>query len=1490
MALPSAENQDVFQARDYQIEMFEESMRRNIIVVMGTGSGKTQIAILRIAAELERCPPEKVGLDLYTRDELELPYGDRLDHLIPTKALAEQQHKELSRQLAAAQSRVITGEDKVDLWKEQWIWDSILKGIQVVVSTHQVLLDALGNGFIHMKRLALLVFDEGMDSDAPCWIQLKNQAHSTRDDHPSNRIMRDHYDSCRVRDPNAVPHVLGLTASPGIKKQVNGVDTIEKNLNSICRTPKLHRSQLMKHMPRPEIEIAQFSCLQSTPESRNLATLIYLYATLNIEEDPYVVQLRASGHDHSSSALVKALMDGKTWCQKQIKTFITTSGILQKELGPWATDYYIAKCVTRFCARSAKRSRGLDDLGSTEKQHLSAAFEKLTWHTHKPPSGVKDEKFSTKLQSLLNALISNTNPKFTGLIFTQTRASVGVLAHLISTHPATKDHFKVGTFIGTSNDERRQTISELVTTESQSASLEDLKNGKKNLIIATSVLEEGIDISACNIVICFEKPPNLKSFIQRRGRARQMESKYIIMLEREASGSSITALQKLEKEMDDKYRDDMRQIQDTLMTEEAEHGHREYEVSPTGAKLTLHSAIQHLEYFCAKLPLADFVINRPIHTFERDQVGEGLVTGKVLLPSSVDPSLQSFESHAPWKTEKMAKRDAAFEACVALHKATLLNDHLLPLLGEEEKKVLADIQTRESKAKCHALLNPWIDIARAWQEGFPLYKHHVELLSSTGDILKTILILPYELLNMQPTELFWDQDLVYTVTVTRSKACTFKDQTVEAMDTASRMLLISVFPTRLSPCDSGLALLFIPKESMVDISSWLADNKGSFDAKDMSNRKGQEMGSVVRSSLQGQSRFTFHGIELRQMLLPTSENLEVPSPHVRAKKISKRTDFMHPVHADQERPKTGSGYQYFPVETCTIDRLPVSMSRFAQFIPSITHDITTHMIVNDLCGTLLKNVAISDRSLVKTAISAPSAGEKTDYQKLEFLGDAILKYLTALNVVCAYPNWHEGYLSRKKDHTVSNSTLSRAALSKGLDRYILTQRFTGLKWKPMFIKGLLENQTQPDREISTKTLADVVEALIGAAYVDGSIPKAIRCLQIFLPEINWLETAHCLSLITVQPYAQLPPTYNGIETNLLGYTFQRKGLLLEALTYASYVGVLPTPSYQRLEFLGDSILDFLITTKIRAVAPNLRHQRMHLIREVVANAHFLAFRCLGLSMAIPRNEKTEKGRGRNVAISVVESHVDRAVWQYMRHSVAEVASAQQATFERFQASRAAIDEALASGDRYPWVLLLGLQAEKFFSDLVESLLGAIFVDSQGSLEACEAFLVKMGIWRVLERCLVEDGLRLLHPKEELGILAENERVRYEREEDPSKEDTPSPLTPPKESGDDIDMEKDGEAPPAWCKVFVGERQIAVAHGGKNKFEMETRAAALATEILRAEKASARTAVDMGTMQSNAGISDAPSIDEETDCSLTPQSLDSLGSEDAMGFNLDVEMT
>jgi dsRNA-specific ribonuclease len=73
-------------------------------------------------------------------------------------------------------------------------------------------------------------------------------------------------------------------------------------------------------------------------------------------------------------------------------------------------------------------------------------------------------------------------------------------------------------------------------------------------------------------------------------------------------------------------------------------------------------------------------------------------------------------------------------------------------------------------------------------------------------------------------------------------------------------------------------------------------------------------------------------------------------------------------------------------------------------------------------------------------------------------------------------------------------------------------------------------------------------------------------------------------------------------------------------------------------------------------------------------------------------------------------------------------------------------------------LLAKINANKSYSDLVESLLGTIWVDS-GSLDACKQAFKRMGMFKLMHR-LIKDRVHALHPREELCILAGDKEVKY----------------------------------------------------------------------------------------------------------------------------------
>lgn len=107
---------------------------------------------------------------------------------------------------------------------------------------------------------------------------------------------------------------------------------------------------------------------------------------------------------------------------------------------------------------------------------------------------------------------------------------MSALARFLSNHPATA-HLRIGSFVGASNQlARAGNITDLANRDVQQRALLSFRESCLDLLVSTDVLSEGIDVPAANIVICFDPPQNLVSFIQRRGRARQKESKYFIMM------------------------------------------------------------------------------------------------------------------------------------------------------------------------------------------------------------------------------------------------------------------------------------------------------------------------------------------------------------------------------------------------------------------------------------------------------------------------------------------------------------------------------------------------------------------------------------------------------------------------------------------------------------------------------------------------------------------------------------------------------------------------------------------------------------------------------------------------------------------------------------------------------------------------------------------------------------------------------------------------
>lgn len=161
------------------------------------------------------------------------------------------------------------------------------------------------------------------------------------------------------------------------------------------------------------------------------------------------------------------------------------------------------------------------------------------------------------------------------------------------------------------------------------------------------------------------------------------------------------------------YEDEMRQLQEVLQIEDSEgHDFRHFLVPSTGARLDLDNAIKHLYHFCATLPAREYVDMRPdFICYNSGTFQKPSISAKVILPLSVNEAVRIAASHrTTWLSEKNAIKDAAYEAYLALYRAGLVNDNLLPLLRHDpllEELTNSVIESRPSLVAVSEQLDIW---------------------------------------------------------------------------------------------------------------------------------------------------------------------------------------------------------------------------------------------------------------------------------------------------------------------------------------------------------------------------------------------------------------------------------------------------------------------------------------------------------------------------------------------------------------------------------------------------------------------------------------------------------------------------------------------------------------------------------------------------------------------------------------------------------------
>ncbi|XP_074935456.1 antiviral innate immune response receptor RIG-I isoform X2 [Phalacrocorax aristotelis] len=498
-------------ARSYQIELAQPAINgKNTLICAPTGSGKTIVALMICEHHFENMPTGRKAKVVF----------------LATKVPVYEQQKNLFKQHFERNGysvQGLSGDTVASVSVEKVIQDS-----DIIVLTPQILVNSIKQRILSsLSIFTLMIFDE---------------CHNTMGNHPYNVLMTTYLEEKFDSPANQLPQIVGLTASVGVGNATTILETIE-HICTICSyldiqtisTVRENKQDLQRFGNKPETSVRQ-------------------------------VKMRVQNH---FADIISGLMSETEALMRKIYSVDTMSQISKKDFGTQKYEHWIVftqkKCKLLQLADKEKESSICRDLFICT-EHLrkfndaliiseDARIEDAVAYLTEFFTNVKNGPY-TELEKRLTANFqekepemtalskdeSNENPKLEELacildeayrynpqtrtlLFAKTRALVAALKKWIEANPLLS-HIKPEVLMGRGRRDQKTGM----TLPMQKGVLDAFKTNKESkLLIATSVADEGIDISECNLVVLYEYFGNVTKMIQVRGRGRAKNSKCILV-------------------------------------------------------------------------------------------------------------------------------------------------------------------------------------------------------------------------------------------------------------------------------------------------------------------------------------------------------------------------------------------------------------------------------------------------------------------------------------------------------------------------------------------------------------------------------------------------------------------------------------------------------------------------------------------------------------------------------------------------------------------------------------------------------------------------------------------------------------------------------------------------------------------------------------------------------------------------------------------------
>jgi Fanconi anemia group M protein len=489
--------EDTIKYRKYQENIFNRCKKKNTLVVLPTGLGKTIIGILLCAHRLEF-------------------YNQKCKILIlaPTRPLVSQHFNSFQKFLKIDEKKIISLTGTISPEKRHIAFQKS----DIIISTPQVIKNDIMRGRYDLTEVGLIIFDE---------------AHRTKGNYAYTFISEEYMHCCTD------PLILGITASPG--KNFENIKEVCTNLsieNIILRSfddndVKDYIFEIDTFLETVELPIEYLELSKVWEDLFNRFLRFFIDRSLINPYKRYYSKLDFLGISRDLSlslkyenSHLKEIFAEEFNDQLYYKDPKIIDIVKGQELNIHSIFSYCSSCISLLHAKDLLETQDLQLFNSflqkleykAENGNLAAIriinsdhykFIQNTLETENI-SDVSHPKIS-KLLSIISEEISEYNNQKI-LIFTQYREMAELLKDYLKEQY--KNQLSIEKFIGQTS----KVDDKGFTQSKQIGIIEKFREGDLDILIATSVAEEGLDIPNVDCIIFYESVPSEIRLIQRRGR------------------------------------------------------------------------------------------------------------------------------------------------------------------------------------------------------------------------------------------------------------------------------------------------------------------------------------------------------------------------------------------------------------------------------------------------------------------------------------------------------------------------------------------------------------------------------------------------------------------------------------------------------------------------------------------------------------------------------------------------------------------------------------------------------------------------------------------------------------------------------------------------------------------------------------------------------------------------------------------------------------